>query len=259
MSALRVDKLIYYYHTILIHITSTVTGNCILNFTEQPITYADCNVYEENKIILTCTITSEGVSESVYMLQPNRINIRWYYNNGTAEYELTEGTNETRREGGNGNPIVISSTLTISSTIQRNTASLAEGSYYCQIQAPDQTVASNSSQKFIALGFDQSLQLGVSCSYTDFTARESTCAVYSVFAIMNPITTGSSENLTTINITNMQEDTTTLFIQSITDQDNGVSEIWIYTLVIILAVFLLIIVILTVFVFQLLHMIPRRS
>ena len=57
----------------------------------------------------------------------------------------------------------------------------------------------------------------------------------------------------------MQEDMTTLFVQSITDQDNGVSEIWIYTLVIILAVFLLIIVILTVFVFRLLQMIPRRS
>ena len=76
---------------------------------------------------------------------------------------------------------------------------------------------------------------------------------------MNPITTGSSENLTTINITNMQEDTTTLFIQSIPDQNNGVPEIWIYTLVIILAVFLLIIVILTIFVFRLLHKIPRRS
>ena len=192
------------------------------------------------------------------MFESNGLNVKWYYNNGT-EHELTEGTNETRREGGFGEPIVISSTLTISSIIQQNTASLAVGSYYCRIQAPDQTVASNSSQKFIALGIDQYLQSGISCSHTDFIARESTCAVYSVFAIMIPTTTGSSENLTTINITNMQEDTTTLFIQSITDQDNGVPEIWIYTLVIILAVFLLIIVILTVFVFRLLHMIPRRS
>ena len=154
----------------------------------------------KEKIILTCTITSEGVSESVYMLQPNRINIRWYYNNGTAEYELTEGTNETRREGRNGNPIVISSTLTISSIIQQNTASLAVGSYYCRIQTPDQTVASNSSQKFIALDRDQAIQFGISCSYRDFIARETACAVYSVFAIMNPITTGSSVNLTAINM-----------------------------------------------------------
>ena len=192
------------------------------------------------------------------MLQPtiDSTDISWFYNNGT-EHELTEGTNETRREGGNGEPIVISSTLTISSTIQQNTASLAVGSYYCRIQTPDPTVVSNSSQQFIAQTRSVHIQYGTHCSYyRNFINGENACAVYSTFAIKNPITTGSSENPTTII---MQEDTTMLFIQSIPDQNNRVQEIWIYTLVNILAVFLLIIVILTVFVFRLLYMIPRRS
>ena len=141
MSTPRVNKLIYYYYTILIHITTT--GNCIFNFIEQPITSVDCNIYEEEKIILTCTITS------VYLLEPNGLNIKWYYNNGTG-HELTEGTNETRRGGGNGDPTVISSTLTISSMIQQDTAILAEGSYYCQMHVLGQNVVTNSSQNFIA-------------------------------------------------------------------------------------------------------------
>lgn len=117
---------------------------------------------------------------------------------------------------------------------------------------------SNSSQQFIVMTPDEYLQFGIRCSETDFIARGNACALYSIFATTDPITTGSSENLATINVTNTQEeeDTTTLFIQLIPNQ---VSEIWLYVLVIVLVVSLLIIVILAIFVSQLLHKNNRRS
>ena len=107
-----------------------IAGDCILKFIEQPITAVDCNPYADDRIVLTCTVTSEGASDSMISLTPSNLHIKWYYNNGT-EYELTVGTNETRREGENGDPIVISSALAISATIQQNAANLARGSYYC--------------------------------------------------------------------------------------------------------------------------------
>ena len=101
-----------------------------MNFIEQPIT-VDCLLYAVPRIILKCTVSSEGLLDS---LDPSRISIKWYFNNGT-ESEFTVGTNETR-EGGNGEHIVISSTLTISS-FQHAAASLAQGSYYCRVNIAD--------------------------------------------------------------------------------------------------------------------------
>lgn len=92
-------------------------------FIEQPVTSVECLIYEEAKIVLTCTVTSEGISDPT-ILDPNEINIKWYYYNGT-DHELITGTNTTTREGGNGEHIIISS------RIQENTADLAVGSYYC--------------------------------------------------------------------------------------------------------------------------------
>ena len=43
------------------------------------------------------------------------------------------GTNETRREGGNGDPIVVSSTLAISATSQQNAADLVHECMYLDV------------------------------------------------------------------------------------------------------------------------------
>lgn len=59
-------------------------------FIEQPVTSAECLLYEAEGIILTYAI-SEGSFDSEIPLDPSRISIKWYYNNGT-ESELTVGT-----------------------------------------------------------------------------------------------------------------------------------------------------------------------
>ena len=128
----------YFFRIEIVHTYNIVSivhagaGNCLLNFTEQPIT-VDCLLYEEETImILKCTVSSEGLLNPD-PLDPSRISIKWYFNNGT-ESELTVGTNEVR-EGGNGEHIVISSTLTITgSSFQHVAVSLAQGSYYCRVK-----------------------------------------------------------------------------------------------------------------------------
>ena len=224
----------------------------------------DCNLYEEERIILTCTVSSQGIPGSISP-NLNSLNIKWFFNNGT-EYELVVGTNETRREGGNGIAIVISSTLTISGTLQENTSPLAQGLYYCRVNVASDDVVSNSSQQFIVLDLDRYFQSGTNCVDSTFIAGESACAVHSI-AVMNPTITDSSdrENLTTLNhpnvtdVTTVQEADTTmmLFIQSAPDQNDGIPEIWIYILVSVLAIFLIIIVILTVFVLRFCLMIRK--
>ena len=147
-------------------------------FIEQPITFAECLLYEAERIILTCAI-SDGSYDSEIPLDPSRISIKWYYNNGT-ESELTVGSNETRREGGNGDPIVITSilSLTISVISQHDAVTLAQGSYYCRVNIAGWNVVSNSSQSFIVLNPDEYLQHAISCSERTFIDRESVCAVY---------------------------------------------------------------------------------
>ena len=211
-----------------------------------------CNVYGVDRIVLTCTVSSL-IS---LRLDPSNLNIKWFFNNGT-DHELTTGTNETRREGGNGAPVVISSTLALSVVPQDNAARLAPGAYYCQVEVNDETMRSNPSQQFMALDQEGYLQYGTSCLERSFIAEESACAVHDI-AIVNPTTIDSSENSITINhpnvteVTTVQEADTTmmLFIQSTPNQNDGVPEIWIYILVSVLAIFLIIIVILTVFVLR---------
>lgn len=158
-------------------------GGCNLFFVEQPVTSVDCNIYEAERIILTCnTISSEDILESEFLVDPGRIKIQWYYSNGT-EHELTEGTNKTRREGGNGTPVVISSTLTISATSQHNAANLVQGSYYCRVHESGLShwgLVPNSSQNFTVLNPDVYLQHATSCSERSFITTERDCAAYNI-------------------------------------------------------------------------------
>ena len=236
-----------------------------MNFIEQPVTFVNCLLYHAERIILICTISSE---DSNPIIDPSRINIKWYYNNGT-DNELTVGTNETRREGGNGEPIRISSTLTISSSFsyQHDAASLAEGSYYCRVlQDVTECLVSNSSQQFIVLTRGSYLQDAVRCLDRSFTFTESACAVYNICAVVNPTTEDSSDDtVTTIihqnvtDVTIMDEADATIFMQSTFSQNEGVSDnIWIYVLVALLGAFLIIIMILIIFIFQLVLM-TRKS
>ena len=230
----------------------------------------DCDIYNAERIILTCTISTESISDSLISLTSNYLNISWFFNNGT-EYELIVGINETRREEGNGSTIIISSTLAISGIPQEDISLLASGSYYCgvNVTGKDVTVVSNFSQQFIALEQDEYLQFATNCSHKSFIANKSNCAVHVLnhrIAYVNPTTifpqinasmTSNSdvyENPITTNhpsvteiITVQEADTT---IQSSPGQSEGVPEIWIYVLVSMLAVFLIIIIILIVFVLR---------
>ena len=246
-------------HVYTVFIYYTVAGNCLLNFTEQPITFAACLLYDAERIVLMCTISSE--SEDLLnpdLLDPNGIIIRWYYNNGT-ESELTVGTNETRREGGNGDPIVISSTLTISPISQHDAVTLAQGSYYCRVQVDKEILRSNSSQQFIVLNIGDYVQYGTSCAERNFIVRDNACAVFST------VETKGSESLPTISYRNnsitdvimaQEVDTTFVVIQSSSNQSD---EIWIYILVAVLTAFFIIIIVLTIFVLRLTLMIRKSQ
>ena len=66
-----------------------------MNFIEQSTTVY-CLLYDVERIILKCTISSEGLL-SPDPLDPSRIRIKWYFNNGT-ESELTVGTMKQGKE-----------------------------------------------------------------------------------------------------------------------------------------------------------------
>jgi hypothetical protein len=247
----------------------TGAGNCLLNFTEQPITSVDCLIYDVERIVLKCAISSEGLLNPDHdPLDPSRISIKWYYNNGT-ESELTVGTNEISREGeiGDSDPIVISSTLIISAFSQHDVSSLVKGSYYCRVNVAEWglVTVSNSSQQFTVLTMDQYLQLGASCSHTTFIARESACAVHIDLAVVNPITENNSETLATINYQNVTDVITMQNVnatQFTFDPNEGTSKIWIYILVAVLGAFLIVIVVLIIFTLQLIlcmHMIRKSK
>ena len=215
-------------------------------FIKQPITSAECFLYEAERIILTCAI-SEGNFDSK-ILDPSRISIKWYYNNGT-ESELTVGTNETRREGGNGDPIVISSTLTISPISQHDAVTLVQGSYYCRVNIAGWNVVSNSSQRFTVLHQDEYLQQATSCSERTFVDTERACAVYSA-VVENPTTTESSESPTTdylgSTISMLRDHTPSQSTAAPPEQNDGITDIiWIYTLVAVLALLGIIFIIMT--------------
>ena len=213
----------------------------------------DCLLYEAERIELTCTVSSQGIADSSISLDPSNLNIRWFFNNGT-DHELTIGTNETRREGGNGASVVISSTLAISGMSQENVASLAPGEYYCRVQVNDQTMRSNSSQQFTALQQDSYIQYGTSCSKRTFIAEESACAVHNIgedteVTSPNPLTTDPGVT------SSMQEDTTSpssdgnQSTEPSSGQNGGggaTLQVWIYVLVAVAAVFAMIIIILAI-------------
>ena len=136
--------------------------NCVLKFTEQPVTNVDCNVYEPERLVLTCSVSS---TESTSLPDPDDVCIKWYFNNGT-EHELMVGINQTR-DGGNGEMVEISSTLAISGISQQNAANIKEGSYYCRVHILDMNTMSNSSQQFVVL--ERSIYTQISVSYTHLT------------------------------------------------------------------------------------------
>lgn len=201
-----------------------------------------------------------GVLDSTLSLEPdNNLNIKWFFSNRTNyESELTTGINETRREGGNGMPVVISSTLVISGMLQGNAAVLAKGSYYCRVQVEDPTMRANSSQQFIALTQNEYLQSSSGCDRATFIAGQNTCAVRNIGT--NPITTSPTPSTVDSNSTSsMQEGTTsestlgednqsTDPVQSSPDRNGGGSalQVWIYVLVAVAAVFAMIIIILAI-------------
>ena len=249
----------YFFRIEIVHTYNTLffvhtgAGNCLLNFIEQPIT-VDCLLYEEERIILKCTVSSEGLLNPD-PLDPSRISIKWYFNNG-IESELTVGTNETRK-GGNGEHIVISSTLTITgSSFQHVAASLAQGSYYCRVNIANRSLVSNSSQQFIVLDEDSYLQAAARCSDATLITRERACAI---------VNCTSSETHATINYQNvtdvmiMQDIDATTFTQSTFDQNEGLSKVWIYILAAMLGAFLIIIVILIMFILILMIRKPHRN
>ena len=220
----------------------------------------DCNVYEAEKIVLTCTISSEGTSNSKIDLYQdlNDIIIKWYYNNGT-EHELTMGTSDTRREGGNlTDGIPITSTLAISAIPgQHNAANLAQGSYYCRVHVPSRRdTVSNSSQPFTVVNQDAYFQFATSCRERNFIAsRDSPC---SIVIVENPTTT--TDNITTTDLTTVtyqiKEDTlimTSLHesVQStprqsqLSPDQNGI-QIYFILVALLASVFAIIIIIMTI-------------
>ena len=152
-------------------------GECILNFTQQPVTEIDCDVYEEPVIVLMCRV--ESLSQDAFT-DPSVIEIRWYFHNGT-EYELTTGVGHIRM-GGNGDHVQVTSTLNVSGTSNQRFTFLGEGFYYCLVQMTDKVVVSNSSQRFQVLGQDQYVQAATSCDERTFIANVESCAAYEVTA-----------------------------------------------------------------------------
>ena len=66
-------------YIIMNHTALPAAGGCNLFFIEQPITSVDCNIYEAERIVLTCTIeSSEDILDSRLLVDPGRIKIRWY-------------------------------------------------------------------------------------------------------------------------------------------------------------------------------------
>ena len=151
--------------------------SCILNFTQQPVTGIDCDVYEEPVIALTCRV--ESLTQDAF-LDPSVIEIRWYFYNGT-EYELTTGVGHTRT-GGNGDHVQVTSTLNVSGTSNQRFAFLGEGFYYCQVQMTDMVVIANSSQRFHVLSRDDYVQAATSCDERTFIANVESCAAYETTA-----------------------------------------------------------------------------
>ena len=151
---------------------------------------------------------------------------------------------------------MISSILSLSHTSRENSASLAEGAYYCRVQATNMlTMHANSSQRFVAMNMDEHFQIGTSCSDSNFIATDMTCALH-----------GDAEgpiDLSTTHPDATQEFSTSELLSSDgpqpTDPPSSSSpgrsgggsggttlQVWIYVLVAVAAVFAMIIIILAI-------------
>ena len=226
------------------------TDSCILNFTQQPVTSINCDVYDTNiEVVLTCSVVSLSAGDIV---DPLDVSFRWYFYNGT-EYELSVGINHTR-SGGNGVNIQVSSTLQIGET--HNAAYLGQGFYYCQVRMIEIPSTSNFSQRFQVLNQDGYLQEASSCSGKTFIDSVQTCAVYRV---SEELLTTKSETLdmTTRQTPDKEATTATPPVDrlssspssSIGDVNTNSGEtlqVWIYVLVAVAAVFAMIIIILAI-------------
>ena len=222
--------------------------NCILNFTQQPVTEIDCDVYQEPVIVLTCSVVS--LSQQAFP-DPSLIEIRWFFYNGT-EYELTNGVGHTRT-GGNGDHVQVTSTLNVSGTSDQRFAFLGEGFYYCQVQMTDMTVVANSSQRFQVLSRDEYVQASTNCRERTFYDNVESCAAYEVTTTDSttspiPTTTLDANNgdTTTTPQNTSANPTTEPTSTSSEGQGGGSLEVWIYVLVAVAAVFAMIIIILAI-------------
>ena len=236
----------------------TDIDRCILNFTVQPVTSVDCNVYETDLEVLTCTVESLSTAD---VSDPQDILIKWFFFNDT-EYELTVGVNPPQRTGGNGGHVTVTSTLHISGTSQQNASYVSEGFYHCQVQMTDRSVQSQPSQKFEVFNRDQYLQASTSCSERTFTAPLQSCAVYHIRED-TPITTAAINATTaTVNDRHNTIGGTTLVLSESqstppppTSSDNNEGDralpIWVYILIALVAVVAVIIVLATVVIFVL--------
>ena len=227
------------------------TDSCILNFTQQPVTSINCDVYDSNiEVVLTCSVVALSDGDIV---DPLDVSFRWYFYNGT-EYELSVGINHTR-SGGNGADVQVSSTLQIGETSQ-NAAYLGQGFYYCQVWMIEIPSTSNFSQRFQVLNQDGYLQAASSCSGKTFTDPVQTCAVYRVTEEL--VTTKSKTlDMTTPQTSDKEATTATPPVDrlssspssSIGDETTSSGEtlqVWIYVLVAVAAVFAMIIIILAI-------------
>ena len=163
------------------HVPTHVTDSCILYFTQQPITTVDCNVYEADKVLLTCTVTDPVQNDLTSSL---RIDIKWYFDNGTKQ-EVNVGTETTVRNG-DEDVVKITSTLALSATSDQNAMHIGgEGFYYCQVQAAitsamDVRLESNPSQMFQVSSRDFHFQASTSCMERNFIDNVESCAVNQV-------------------------------------------------------------------------------
>ena len=227
----------------------TGLDHCILNFTVQPVASVDCNVYETDLEVLTCTVESLSTAD---IADPQDILIKWFFFNDT-EYELTVGINPPQRTGGNGGHVTVTSTLHISGTSQPNASYVSEGFYHCQVQMIDTSVQSQPSQKFEVFNRDRYLQTVTSCSERTFTAPLQSCAVYRIredtpttTTAINATTKTDGQNVIsgTTMVPSESQSTPPPPPNSVNNEGGRALPIWVYILIALVVVFAVIIVVL---------------
>lgn len=169
------------------------------------------------------------------------------------------GINVTRREGGNGEAVELTSKLGISAiSSQVNVATLLQGAYYCRVEVDEQKMLSNDSRPFLALDPEVYLQEAANCNDKMFSASESACAVRTISeerVATNPdsftshLDITSSVEIDTSTISNDGHQPTDPPSSSSPGRSGGggtTLQVWIYVLVAVAAVFAMIIIILAI-------------